>query len=301
MDTSAYKGQLYLKDNMEQEKDKIQKDASNKGQNALVSSASHSHYEGNASRNNLALFKAEKIVIATYMVTNFISDSDPIKARIRGKSMDLLSDMHIFIKGSSGDKSRCYGQIITATGEIKSFLSVAVAVSLISSMNFSILKREYDSLVNMIESPEGGKEINIGQPLFDDGFFKIKENNQILSEKDDMSRIDPSASKYGDSKGQNYIKDKTDSKMSFINKQPYTKQNDSGEIKKDNFAYKPKNNRRENILKILAKKKEVTIRDISQSISDVSEKTIQRELLSLVRSGILKKEGEKRWSRYSLK
>ena len=35
-------------------------------------------------------------------------------------------------------------------------------------------------------------------------------------------------------------------------------------------------------------------------LKDVSEKTVQRELFALVKEGVLKKEGEKRWSVYKL-
>ena len=42
------------------------------------------------------------------------------------------------------------------------------------------------------------------------------------------------------------------------------------------------------------------IKDVSPLISGCSEKTIQRELLAMVYAGILRKMGEKRWSRYSL-
>jgi predicted HTH transcriptional regulator len=59
-----------------------------------------------------------------------------------------------------------------------------------------------------------------------------------------------------------------------------------------------KNDRRENILKLIKEKKEVTIKDISGSISDCSEKTIQRELISLLKDKVIQKTGEKRWSRY---
>ena len=59
-----------------------------------------------------------------------------------------------------------------------------------------------------------------------------------------------------------------------------------------------KSDRRENILKLIKDKKEVTIKDISSSISGCSEKTIQRELISLLKDKIIQKTGEKRWSRY---
>lgn len=61
-----------------------------------------------------------------------------------------------------------------------------------------------------------------------------------------------------------------------------------------------KNSRQNIIITILKRKKEVMIKDVSPLINGCSEKTIQRELLAMVQAGILKKMGEKRWSRYSL-
>ena len=72
------------------------------------------------------------------------------------------------------------------------------------------------------------------------------------------------------------------------------------EVIKDKSVSVKKNSRQETILSIIRRKKEIVIKDISSLLSGVSEKTIQRELLSMVKDGILKKSGEKRWSRYSL-
>jgi len=62
-----------------------------------------------------------------------------------------------------------------------------------------------------------------------------------------------------------------------------------------------KTNRKDNIIKLFKKGEDLMIKDISHKISDCSEKTIQRELIALVAAGVLKKKGERRWSRYSLK
>ena len=57
--------------------------------------------------------------------------------------------------------------------------------------------------------------------------------------------------------------------------------------------------RRSAILDMLRTKREgVRIKDISTVIRDVSEKTIQRELVALVEEGVVRKEGERRWSTY---
>lgn len=58
--------------------------------------------------------------------------------------------------------------------------------------------------------------------------------------------------------------------------------------------------RREAVLSVIRNKKRASIKDISTLIRGVSEKTIQRELLALIVAGIVLKQGERRWSTYSL-
>ncbi|MDP2642109.1 MAG: hypothetical protein Q8P21_02375 [bacterium] len=61
-----------------------------------------------------------------------------------------------------------------------------------------------------------------------------------------------------------------------------------------------KNSRQSTIIAILKRKKEIMIKDVSPLITGCSEKTIQRELSAMVQAGVLRKIGEKRWSRYTL-
>jgi predicted HTH transcriptional regulator len=63
----------------------------------------------------------------------------------------------------------------------------------------------------------------------------------------------------------------------------------------------PKDSRKSSIIELLKKQPNLTIKDITKVIPDCSAKTIQRELSVLVHSGMIKKEGNRRWSRYSLK
>ena len=58
--------------------------------------------------------------------------------------------------------------------------------------------------------------------------------------------------------------------------------------------------RREAILSVIKNKHKASIKDISTLIRGVSEKTIQRELSGLIASGVIEKQGERRWSTYSL-
>lgn len=58
--------------------------------------------------------------------------------------------------------------------------------------------------------------------------------------------------------------------------------------------------RRDRVLDVIRTKGQASIKDIVEVVSDVSEKTIQRELNSLIKDNIVHREGERRWSKYSL-
>jgi DeoR/GlpR family transcriptional regulator of sugar metabolism len=59
-----------------------------------------------------------------------------------------------------------------------------------------------------------------------------------------------------------------------------------------------KQDRTAKILALIKDKKDLSIKDVSIAFTDCSEKTIQRELNTLVSKGHIRKVGSKRWSRY---
>lgn len=67
---------------------------------------------------------------------------------------------------------------------------------------------------------------------------------------------------------------------------------------KTKASYKRHNDRREKILNLFSTKDKISVKDAASVVEGVSEKTIQRELLSMVDEGVLLKEGERRWSAY---
>jgi DNA-binding transcriptional ArsR family regulator len=74
-----------------------------------------------------------------------------------------------------------------------------------------------------------------------------------------------------------------------------------GDISSDAyFVYSQLTDRAQRIQTVLEAKPQATIKDIAEIITDVSEKTIQRELNSLIEKGQVRREGERRWSKYSV-
>lgn len=58
--------------------------------------------------------------------------------------------------------------------------------------------------------------------------------------------------------------------------------------------------RRDRVLDVIRDKRDATIKDIVEVVTDCSEKTIQRELISLIKDNIVVREGDRRWSKYRL-
>jgi hypothetical protein len=75
----------------------------------------------------------------------------------------------------------------------------------------------------------------------------------------------------------------------------------AGDISSDaHLVYSQLTDRSARIKTVLEAKPEATIKDIAEIITDVSEKTIQRELNSLIEKGQVVRQGERRWSKYSI-
>lgn len=66
------------------------------------------------------------------------------------------------------------------------------------------------------------------------------------------------------------------------------------------LVYSDLGDRTSRIKTVLDAKPEATIKDLSDIITDVSTKTIQRDLNSLIASGEVIRQGERRWSKYSI-
>jgi hypothetical protein len=68
--------------------------------------------------------------------------------------------------------------------------------------------------------------------------------------------------------------------------------------KESKGQYKGQNKRMSLILELIQRKKSLSIKEIGEVIKDCSEKTIQRELNVLIEKGLIRRDGERRWSVY---
>ena len=204
--------------------------------------------------------KTEKLATALYMVTNLFNDSEPMKWTLRTKVSQLLSFIIGFKDILQSREDEFVNETKTRVLEIVSLLEISAQSGLVSPMNFSILKSEFINLLNFLSH-----------------FKKPHSQSHPMDLRENFFEV-PSHSK----------------KEILLH-------DDSNDVKDSNVLETHKRTNRQNIIiGLLKKKKDLTIHDIAQTISDCSEKTIQRELISLISVGVVQKIGQRRWSRYSL-
>lgn len=222
--------------------------------------------------NNLSAFsnfykKTEKLASAVFLVANVMPDSEELKTRVKMLSVNLISNCVAIKDNVSESKKEFISRMETLSLEIVSLLNIAYVSGLISKMNALILEQEFNLFIkNLNELKEYCIQSNkISQDFFGEN-GEYTDNTLIsLSSKNSIAKE---------------------------NKEIYR-----GE-EKDKFSRKEY--REKVIIDLIRTKGIVNIKDISRSIKGCSEKTIQRKLISLIDKGIIKKTGERRWSKYSL-
>ncbi len=287
---------------------------SNKGhiKDLRVSIGFNSHIRDN-SNLVLAHKKTERLIAATYLVTDLFDDREPLKWELRKRSVELLSFISSLpLRMYSAHEDRPIVALHDALAEILFPLELALRVRLISFMNFSILRDEYCSLDPLIRGAFDGEYL-MNDFVFPQNFFAHDDTSATLPARIDRYRSDHS------NKGQNNppsdvgLKDKKESILSPIAKKDIIEERKKGQSKdivgteekmktiSHNKQYDPvKDNRRSSIIRLLKTRGELTIRALSSVITGCSEKTIQRELTSLIEEGVIHKRGERRWSTYRI-
>lgn len=258
---------------------------------------------------SLSYKKTSKLVTALFMVTDMMENAEPIRLKLRALGVDILSDTTSITRAKL--LSRTEVSIDKKVQEVLYFLDIAETVNLMTRMNSSILKKEFLDLQKSIFERVHHLNSFSGKATLSE-FFNAEERFSITPamphEKDSTRHITPT--RIGVQKGSTLLKALSDRmSVSPLEKKgrPIDTNNDKGS---SNFLTKAgfdllKKERRNEIVRVIKECKGVaSIMDIKSHLSTgfngTSEKTLQRELVSMVADGLLNKTGSKRWSRYSV-
>ena len=212
--------------------------------------------------------KAERLAKAIHLIAPAFAESAPLRNRIDAISIGLVDAAVLPLRGSRTALSR---ELLA----LSSILSLAHVGGILSSMNAELIAKEAHMLLQEIASYEDPSLFFDETPTLSDIAKNTVFRRTLQSSRPMPSSIQSASRAEGTHKG-HIIKD--------IN---------------ENIGVRIKD-RKETILSVIKNRKRASIKDISTVIRNVSEKTIQRELSALIEAGAVLKQGERRWSTYSL-
>lgn len=258
--------------------------------------------EKRTSENYLSFIvnRARKISSALYLVTDTIEEREPLRHELRAASVTLVSTLSTRAGKSFTERRILLEQVEELVERILSFLEIGASSAIISEMNAAILREQLSLFA---------RELSDDRTLLSDravlSLDFLKDNNLLKDTHDSKGhKGHPQRESVTDTPanaGQAYESAETggagyshtDTQKTPLHK-GYTQKKPASRIGQINERKK----RREKIVSFIAKKKDVSIKDITGLFKDIGEKTIQRELAALVSEGAIKKRGEKRWSKY---
>ncbi len=214
--------------------------------------------------------KAERLAKAIHLIAPAFIDSVSLMNRVDAVAIGLV-DAAILPSGAA--RMALSRELLT----LSSILSIAHTGGLLSAMNAELIARETRALLQEVAAYE--------------------EPRLFFDETPTLSGIAKKALSQDSSQRSSAARHAAESR-------PPAKKNppaDKGHIKDmEAVTDSAVKDRREAIVSVIKNKQKASIKDISMLIRGVSEKTIQRELLALIALGRIEKQGERRWSTYSL-
>ena len=253
--------------------------------------------------------KVQRLTKAVYRVTDLYTDREPLKWTLRNNALSLHTKLSTIIKEISNPSVkeelsnnhvvsfRELDEIMDLINRVVDLLGVASASTFVSGFNFEILEREYLSLGSFLEGRKNVLDTDLNLLIVGGVEIESDSNNRQLSSKPitekDWGRAKQASNqvsgKYPNdlNKATSDLKNIRNTKKNTLNK-PILNVGNRG------------NDRKDKIVKFLNQNGKRTISEISALFGNVSEKTTQRDLFDLTRSGKVIADGEKRWRTYSL-
>lgn len=219
--------------------------------------------------------RTQKITSALYRVTDLLSDKEPLKWTLRDKAIGLHDNL-VSIKNTKDKDYLLDDSLKKILQIIKSLELVAFGVC-VSNLNFEILKREYSLLRDFIEGKKtdmaNDPKILLEIPVFNN---KKKQETSIPHSQKEIT---------GNNNQSSIIEaNKTSLFYESAKQQEIDPQSRKGRV-----------------IEMLKGGQAKSVNEIAVNFSgEVSEKSIQRDLLDLVRMGKISAMGDKRWRKYEM-
>lgn len=239
--------------------------------------------------------KSEKISKAFFLLTHHLDETSSIKKSIRDGALSLLDTAQVFLSPKSKISPDYASKVVLNITALVSLSDIALSSHYISHTNWNIIMHQIQLFISEVNEHMTAttKDTSlIPSTLFEVTYIDSRVESRDSSQytEKDMAPSTSVPTIYRHHTAPNTLK----STQKKSTPQQHARVVDSDE------SNERKNQRQTTIIETIRQRGELSIKDLTSVIKGCSEKTIQRELVSLVSKGALLKTGERRWSRYSV-
>ncbi len=226
--------------------------------------------------------KSYRLAAAVFAISNVMSKEEELRTKIRKVALDFMSASVSLKDIKLQDPRNFISEVEKVALLLMSMLEIASIAGLISEMNAGIVGKEFESFLSELSKFSSAFETgDIGsvKNIFDSD--NRPDSTRKYIEKESLQIPEPFLNE--------------DPEVAFYDKKilkPRVGEGGNGNNRKDV--------RRNNILNFIKGHNNVGIKDIVPNIISCSEKNVQRGLINIVNTGLIKKIGERRWSKYSV-
>ena len=142
------------------------------------------HEEQKQEYGTLVAKKSEKLVTALYLVTDLMTDNEPIKHGLRKNAVALLSSMNSLSQLDVKDRVIEFKMSLKAVTEIISLLHVSVTTGIVSEMNGQLLMDGFRQLQLVLEKK---------QPIFTKEMLHIDNEERLDNHEGFSSAVNSSS------------------------------------------------------------------------------------------------------------
>lgn len=268
--------------------------------------------------------KTEKIASAVYLITNFFPASEPLRWTLRESVLDVLKDILKLSNLSSTQSEIIVREMQAGIFKTVSLFEIGYRAGFISHMNFAVLKDEFYSLISVLQARDKS-QTQVEAVTLDPSFFYVERPQAVPQIQHVTPRVEKpkvevkpepkveerSVLYKGHAKGHDVLKKIEQMHSQYIAQSqipthlsaPVATTSSLTSVHTSmpaQFANDKSDERQQTILTYLKEHQEISIKDLTRVIQGCSEKTIQRDLGNLINQGLIKKVGERRWSKYYL-
>jgi hypothetical protein len=218
-------------------------------------------FNNDVKKTDIVLY-IERITRAVFFITSK-TNGDSIIKDTESASLEALSKVLSFITGEKRQNE--YDRVVESIIKTKTLIGILVVKNLLAEQNAAMLTHAYDRLLTELVRLFPPKELN-----------KLEIELQSQPKEDSTTR----------------------ESVRIPSHRPIPGAPKMPSMKTQHERQELKDNRKGQIMVLIRRSGGVGIKEVAKEFPGVSEKTIQRELNTLILEGAVSREGERRWSVY---